>query len=719
MINKARLGIEVLEERLALAASIVEHNDVGYFFDSSSNVVGRYDIQNKNWLAPVTLRNTTTGPTVVHVDSNGIYAGFGQSIYRYNSDGTGRTHLINLQSPAIAIHSDGNLLFLNHSVTLYSRFVSINKNNNTVIDSVETYINALSGSSIAPSLNTLYGRSIGISPPDITYQSYDNNGRFTSKKGDSPYHGSYPGATRTWIFPDETKVVDDSGIVYATSNLTYANRLSRIQDVDFLGGQLPFVLFGKDIVAHSRSFLPTGVVTLASNADKIFISSDSVIAFFRDNAASFGYRTQSIPLAEFKPPNPTDPIDPTGLAYTPDWLAVSTQGRALLLSKAHQNIFRWNPTTQSYDRSIGLLGSPSYAAYSRLTDTIYVLYNSGLIYQIDLKVSEPKEIPFCRIPGNPLGLSVAGEFVFAADDSGAWNSHYIISPQGVIISSRDWNYFSRDYVWNSINRRMYFMRDDTSPNDLLYEPIDATGQLQPPVDSPYHDSIGWTHPIRLSPDGSVVALGSGILVDASTLQKKIHALDNGFTDATWFAGRLLSVRTIAGIPQLQQWIGPTFELSEVKQWDIGSAFSIQAITNNRLLVTNISQSGVPTFTILDSELSPATVNVSWHNSAFPMDVDDDLTMSPLDVLTVVNQINRFGSWQTEGVGEYFCDVDKDGSISPLDALVIINAINSKASGEGEASLNEVSAIDYLFASNEEWNEESSRKTRRSLAGRNR
>jgi hypothetical protein len=102
-----------------------------------------------------------------------------------------------------------------------------------------------------------------------------------------------------------------------------------------------------------------------------------------------------------------------------------------------------------------------------------------------------------------------------------------------------------------------------------------------------------------------------------------------------------------------------------------------------------------------------------------MDVDDDLTMSPLDVLTVVNQINRFGSWQTEGVGEYFCDVDKDGSISPLDALVIINAINSKASGEGEASLNEVSAIDYLFASNEEWNEESSRKTRRSLAGRNR
>lgn len=719
MINKTRLRIEVLEERLALATSIVEHNDVGYFFDSSSNIVGRYDIPKKNWLASVTLQNTTSGPTVAHVDSDGIYAGFGQAIYRYKSDGTGRTHLINLQSPAIAIHSDGNLLFLNHSISLYSRFVSINKNNNTVIDSVETYIYSLSGSSIAPSLNTLYGRSIGISPPDITYQAYDDNGRFISKKGDSPYHGSYPDATRTWVFPDETKVVDDAGIIYATSNLTYSNRLSRIQDIDFLGGQLPFVLFGKDVVAYSRTFLPTGSVSLATNANKIFVSNDSVIVFFEDNTVSFGYRTQSIPLSDFNPPDPNGPIDPTGLAYTPDWLAVSAQGRVLLLSKTHQNIFRWNPTTQTYDQSIGLLGSPSYAAYQRSSDTIYVLYSSGLIYQIDLKVANPKEIPFSRLPGTPLGLSVADDFVFAADDSGAWNSHYVISPQGTIISSRDWNYFSRDYVWSTVNRRMYFFRDDTSPNDLLYESIDASGQLQQPVDSPYHDSVGWTHPIRLSPDGSVVALGSGMLVDASTLQKKTYALGNGFADATWFAGRLLSVRTIAGIPQLQEWVGPTYELSEVKQWDNGSAFSVRAITSKRLLVTNISQSGIPNFTILDTELNPATVNITWHNSAFPMDVDDDKTMSPLDVLTVVNQINQFGSWQTEGIGEYFCDVDKDGSISPLDALVIINAINSKPLGEGESSVDKVSAIDYLFASDEEWSEESTTRNRRTLAGRNR
>jgi len=54
--------LEKLEDRRVLAASIVEFNDVGYFFDSSSPVVARYDIAQSTWLAPITLQNATTGP---------------------------------------------------------------------------------------------------------------------------------------------------------------------------------------------------------------------------------------------------------------------------------------------------------------------------------------------------------------------------------------------------------------------------------------------------------------------------------------------------------------------------------------------------------------------------------------------------------------------------------------------------------------------------------
>jgi len=697
--------LEKLEDRRVLAASIVEYNNVGYFFESSSPVVARYDIAQSTWLAPITLQNASTGPQTAHVDANGIYVAFGQTAYRYSNSGTSRTHLINLPSAISAIHSDGNLLFLNYSIDLYARFVSINKNNNTIIDSVENYVYAVAGSSIAPNRNTIYGRSLGISPADLTFVTYTDNGRFGVARGDGPYHGDFPGATRTWVFPDESKVVDNAGIVYATSDLTYANRIGPIQDIDFFESQLPFVLNADEVTAYSRAFLPTGSVTLDAAAIKIFVTGDSVIAFFADAAASNGYRTQSIPIADFKPADPNAPIDPTGLAYVPDWTTVSTQGRVLLLSKEHQSIFRWNPTTLAYDTTIPLQGAPSYITYARESELIYAVYASGMIYKIDLKQANPREVPFYRLPGLPAGLSMAGEFLFAADDAGAWHTHYVISSQGTLMHSRDWNYYSNEYVWNPTNRRMYFFRDDSSPNDLIYETISSTGVLQVPVDSPYHDSFGWEHPIRISGDGQSVLLGSGSVFDARTLERRPYGLSNRVTDSLWFAGRWITLRTILDVPQLQEWAGPTYELLQVLQLEPGLAHSLHRLTNERMLAVTVPHDGVPAFAILDQQLQASSINIDWHNYPNPRDVDDDESISPLDALRIIDQINKFGSRQIEGVGEMFCDVDNDGSISPLDVLSVINWLNSKSGSEGESVMipsDYASTVETLFATDSDW-----------------
>ncbi len=706
--------VEKLEERRVLAASIVEFNDVGYFFDSSSPVVARYDIAQSSWLSPITLQNASSGPQAAHVDANGIYVAFGQAAYRYSSTGAVRTHLINLPSPISAIHSDGNLLFLNYSIDLYARFVSINKSTNTLIDSVENYVYAVSGSSIAPSKNTIYGRSLGISPADITFVTYTDTGHFDFAQGDSSYHGDYPDATRTWVFPDESKVVDSAGIVYATSYLTYVNRVGTIQDIDFLESQLPFILYGKEVTAYSRALLPTGRVTLESAASKIFVTTDSVIVFFPDPVASNGYRTQIIPITDFKPGDPNDPIDPTGLAYTPDWTCVSAQGQVLLLSKAHQSIFRWNPTSLAYETSIPLLGTPSYVTYSKETEMMYVVYASGLMYRIDLKQENPREVPFYHLPGLPAGLSMAGEFIFAVDDAGAWYTHYVISPAGILRHSRDWNYYSQEYVWNSTNRRMYFFRDDTSPNDLFYESISSTGMLQDLVDSPYHDQFGWQHPIRISWDGKSILLGSGFVFNAQTLVRSPYGLANAVTDSQWFAGRWVTLRTVQAVPQLQAWTGPTLEMTQELQLEPGFAQSLHRMTNKRLLGVTIPYDGVPAFTIFDEELAVSSINIRWHNPLNPRDVDDDQSVSPLDVLKIIDQINKHGARQVEGVGEIFCDVDDDGSISPLDVLSVINWLNSQAggssSGEGEGasaveskvSSTDAFSRDRFFAGEVDW-----------------
>ncbi|MEI6527185.1 MAG: dockerin type I domain-containing protein, partial [Planctomycetota bacterium] len=90
------------------------------------------------------------------------------------------------------------------------------------------------------------------------------------------------------------------------------------------------------------------------------------------------------------------------------------------------------------------------------------------------------------------------------------------------------------------------------------------------------------------------------------------------------------------------------------------------LTNERMLAVTVPHDGVPAFAILDQRLQASSINIDWHNYPNPRDVDDDQSVSPLDALRIIDQINKFGSRQIEGVGEMFCDVDNDHSISPLD-----------------------------------------------------
>lgn len=68
----------------------------------------------------------------------------------------------------------------------------------------------------------------------------------------------------------------------------------------------------------------------------------------------------------------------------------------------------------------------------------------------------------------------------------------------------------------------------------------------------------------------------------------------------------------------------------------------------------------------------------FHNTSMPEDVDNDLSLTPLDALVVINQINRSGRLEGEGAESepvYFCDVDADGFVSPLDVLAVVNQLN--------------------------------------------
>jgi hypothetical protein len=101
--------------------------------------------------------------------------------------------------------------------------------------------------------------------------------------------------------------------------------------------------------------------------------------------------------------------------------------------------------------------------------------------------------------------------------------------------------------------------------------------------------------------------------------------------------------------------------------------------------------------------------VAWTNPLLPYDVDADRTVSPLDVLVLINDLNRNGTHELPLVPDNsdppppYLDPDDDGTVSPLDALVVINYLNSRSGsgGEGESESSELfsreEAIDQCMA----------------------
>ncbi len=221
--------------------------------------------------------------------------------------------------------------------------------------------------------------------------------------------------------------------------------------------------------------------------------------------------------------------------YVPD--EVESHGDTVyLLSAANRRVYRWSIATGSYLNPYVLgAGGASPApqmAYSSAHQRLYLGYDTGAIRYFDANASNPVEAPFASTAKAVYGLGAVGNFLLAIDESGAWATHYVFNNAGVITDSAEWNYLSRDITWDPAHSRVYFFRNWVSPTDLHYEVIDqVTGEISAAGETPYHGDISSQGPIRVSPDGERILLGSGALLDRATLTFA-GGLDP-ITDAQW------------------------------------------------------------------------------------------------------------------------------------------------------------------------------------------
>jgi hypothetical protein len=112
-------------------------------------------------------------------------------------------------------------------------------------------------------------------------------------------------------------------------------------------------------------------------------------------------------------------------------------------------------------------------------------------------------------------------------------------------------------------------------------------------------------------------------------------------------------------------------------------------------------SGVTQLTVLDNDSQ-------WHNYAMPFDVDHDNTISPLDVITIINYLNSNQNPNlievTAPTPRIYIDVDEDQFVSPLDVIILINYLNKNSNSEGEGILQDLltESIDSAIDGADDW-----------------
>jgi hypothetical protein len=234
--------------------------------------------------------------------------------------------------------------------------------------------------------------------------------------------------------------------------------------------------------------------------------------------------------------------------YVPDQV-LSNGDVIYLLSRNNRRVYRWSMATGAYLNPyvVGITQgfatvAPTRMAFSAAHNRLYLGYENGAIRYLDVGAAAPLETPFANVSAAVGGLASVGNFVLAQDSAGAWETHYIINQAGVITDQEEWNHYSPEYAWDPVTSRVYFF-SMWSPADINYEVIDqATGEITGEGEAPYHGDYSIQAPIRVSPDGQRILLGSGDVYAQSGLTWS-GSLGKQITDAFWTSNILVDLDT--------------------------------------------------------------------------------------------------------------------------------------------------------------------------------
>lgn len=591
-----------------------QHGNIAYFVTDSPAEIARYDLSSRAFLPPIRLSQAVTA---FLVDDDGIYVVYDRDVVHFDLDGSNQTLLATADYTVHELVSFGNNLYGASEAygTVDHNFYRIDKSTGTILERIQ-YFRRMSSMSISPANLKIFSRTTLESPGSMMQVMLAPDGTLGTQAID-PNFSLYPDAIWTYVFPDQTKVGDDSGTVYSTSDLTYVGNLGGQFDAIAFSGDELIVLRQNTVFRYTKDLEYAGELTAQHDIRSIFVSGGDIVGFYDDGLGNLA--AEIIAIQDIVPPDPGNPVDPAGLPYIPDAAVTASDGTILLLSKANKSIFRWSPEQHSYTQSIPLAHTPDYFAYSTISNRVFLGYSNDRITQVDLATGT--ESNFANVRTQLIGLAMVDPFVFAVDPLGWIGTQFVFDDTGRLVSEATMNMRSDDYVWSKVNGKLYAIWTNI-PKDIIWEDIDANGVLGAHMDSPYDSSDGMEQPIRVALDGSLVLLGSGRIFDAQTLEW-VSSIATLVKDAQWRAdGSIAAVWFEGGNATLMEFDS---SFAEQKRLNFLSNFVMLAPYGDEIRVI-WEANGVPQF-------------FTWNFGTDDIDGDgvDDVTDDyPLDPTRQVN-----------------------------------------------------------------------------------
>ncbi|HEY0946758.1 MAG TPA: immunoglobulin domain-containing protein [Opitutaceae bacterium] len=529
-------------------------NDVIYFLYTSPSRIERYDVQ-LGWLSPIPL---TGDPRDFDIGDDGFYVTDGAEIKRYALDGTSAKSIATLSSSIDSLSVWRDFLVICHSPSMESVVSTLRRTDGTLVSKYTiwgSYSNDHSDSMAAGEGRLFFHfRSASSGGAEIATLPVNTDGTFAT-------HVSHPTSSyidrwsRTWVGAAGQQVVDSSGTVFRASDLNYAGSLgTAITDVaSFEAGWLAL---RDDLLAlYDEHFRLVGRAKLLESGAALYVTGTEALIFSPPADSTSRPRLTRLALSDIKPVQAGTAQAAPRAVLSIDDLFIDKDGVVNILSRLYQSVFRWLPATRSFTDSIPLQGGALQAVYSPQLNHVAVRYRDAAT-RIEFSSSSRKEIPFITIPsyGYATGfLPLDTGWLLTTPGGGISKTTYSsYDGGGVLLGQRSQveGLAPQLREWNQAARRLYSYSagGETTISAL---PVAADGT---PGDAK-RITIAYSlrrPPMRISPDGSVVVLGSGQSFDGATLQP-IGPLPSQLDDAAWINGSLYTARNLPTEVEIQSW----------------------------------------------------------------------------------------------------------------------------------------------------------------------